>query len=359
MKKAYHISSGQLISAEEADYNHYYGIFRCPSCEGIVTLRKGYQTNRGKEYSATFVHNKNAGNCKLKLTWDQIDNSNILTDSFENLSKGQKIAVLNKNILNAITDFLYMNSKDIRTDYSYIFIKDKTKDKIDQTKKTKMLDVFKKYSKSNLCFPFLEFYSYKESEKLLFFIFKDVVNSLDKKTLFKFNCNAEFLLYRFMLYKKDQPLTYTIFDILMFQEHDADSLDRYPIFSNLYSLQDDKKSEYIGFMFNKHCQVTRDTLSLISELNPKIVQKIFCIIMQTDTFYHRLLSNSYIDMYKDFTKIYIPKQDLGAICNRIDETKKSFIYNFIYELTFSLIQQVFYIDWYAYYYKWQKKSKIL
>ncbi|WP_069789395.1 hypothetical protein A5482_016030 (plasmid) [Cyanobacterium sp. IPPAS B-1200] len=364
MEKAYHVSSGKIISAREADYNQYYGVFRCSSCQTIVTLRKGYQTTDGKQYCATFVHQNNNLHCDLKTDWNHTGKSEnrFSFSSFENMSKGQKISILNQNISVAILYFVYGHYKDIRTDYSDVFLKDITiKNDNKQYETSKSIFYRKRIYKSSmerLCYPFAKFYSYKECQKMLFKIFEDFVKTVDKKTLLKFKCNAEFPLYRAMLYKKGTPFTCTGFDVASLQQHDATSLDRYAIFDDLISLEDSKKQEYINFMLDKHYQVTKDTISLIPYLNLNTINTIISYVIFSDKFYKLSLSNPYFDklIHMNFTEIDITKEELLQIYHRPDEIKDSFIYNFIYTLTISIVETMFYVDWYAYYFNWQKNN---
>lgn len=48
---------GELIKADEADYEHYKGFLKCPVCDDLVFLRKSHR--RGKRFvNSAFIHHK-------------------------------------------------------------------------------------------------------------------------------------------------------------------------------------------------------------------------------------------------------------------------------------------------------------
>jgi hypothetical protein len=120
MKEAINTASGELITAREAEYSMYYGIFLCPSCRKVVSLRKSF-TQDGEVINASFVHQPRESNdesCPYRIDWGS--EPLTVTTTLDINSKGQVFALLKKRFINIFSTYR-MDSLDydLNQDLSY------------------------------------------------------------------------------------------------------------------------------------------------------------------------------------------------------------------------------------------------
>ncbi|MGI0480288.1 hypothetical protein ACN4EE_05810 [Geminocystis sp. CENA526] len=408
MKKAYHISSGKLINAEDAQYNQYYGVFQCPSCKSIVTLRKGYETSNGKIISPSFVHPKDAdNNCSLRENWGELNPVNINL-SFD--SKGQNIKYLNKYLINAVKSFIRHNAEDIRVkiiskeeylikcgtkDQFFSYIKnhkeeysvkeDKdiellynyynsqfnyesleiTPEKIAKTRQRERQiknfdDQYKKKFKT-IQFDFFNIYLYPQSQHLLLQTATLIIDKLKEKDEFlKFHSIVEFkqflVEYRSVI-KNNNHIS--LKEILFIPFNIPDNFcEKYNVKNDL--IRDiNKKDIIIKIMKEKHYQVFRDISILLPRLKPEVIIKLLKLITLTEEFrilenkYFFLIHHNYDNPIFDI-KTEKPKDFFYKLYNnKLTKEKKSFIEEF----TYLLLETLAYMDWVELLYEWTESHK--
>ncbi|MBE9051755.1 hypothetical protein IQ243_15245 [Nostocales cyanobacterium LEGE 11386] len=100
MKEARHIATGRIVSASEADYPEYYGIFQCPHCKVGLRLRKEYTRSDGTIVTAAFIHppgeTELEKQCPYRINWNFSATKSKI--SYPN-SREQCFKLLKKNFL--------------------------------------------------------------------------------------------------------------------------------------------------------------------------------------------------------------------------------------------------------------------
>jgi hypothetical protein len=100
---------GELVSADEADYDDYKGFLRCPNCKEPVFLRKSHLRNE-TEISSSFVHHKavpEVSVCELRVgRYTKNDIENIYAKA-----RGQRLEKLKISLWKYLKRNLVINLK--------------------------------------------------------------------------------------------------------------------------------------------------------------------------------------------------------------------------------------------------------
>jgi hypothetical protein len=102
-------AGGELIPANKANYQDYYGFLKCPECNEPVFLRQGH-LRQGREIKASFVHHKAVPEisvCELRIgKYSQED-----IETFATKAKKQRLQKLSISLWKYLKTNMSINFK--------------------------------------------------------------------------------------------------------------------------------------------------------------------------------------------------------------------------------------------------------